>query len=265
VFQLDGKRVEAAPAGEERAYRVPLPEGRVGRTAILEVRYQLPANRLGGGSLYTPPVLLATAYAGPVRWLVSLPPGEVALTTDAAPVETRWRWRAGLFRPSATWTAEELDRWFRTGTDPTAADGGDAVVMSLASVDAVRVRRISRVGLVVGCSLGAMVLGWLVVRVRGSAGGVLVSLVAGAVAAGVVLEPLATQQVVSAAQPGVLVLLAVLVALAIARWYHRNRVTHLPGFTRRPAEVEPPANNRPRGADTTGSLQAAGSGVEHTT
>ena len=255
-FQIDGKRVEFATTSGERTYRVPLPEARPGRTAVLDVRYAVPANRPGGESLYSPPALAGTAFAGTVRWLVALPPGAVPLTTDGARVEQSWRWRGGTFRPSASSTPDELDRWFRTGTEPAVGDDGDALVAQQAVPEPLRVRRAGRVGFVVGCSLAFFVVGWVLSRVR--AAGWVTAVLCAALAAGAALEPLAASQVAAAVQPGAAALVLVLATVAAFRWYHRAAVTYLPGFTRRPVELEPSSVKPPRGGESTGSLVPLG-------
>jgi hypothetical protein len=257
-FQIDGKRVEFATTTEERVYRVPLPEARPGRTAVLEVRYTVPANRPGGASQYLPPVLAATAFAGSVRWLVALPPGAVPLTSDAARVELKWRWRAWLFQPAASSTAEDLDRWFRTGTEPAVGEGVESLLVVQPVPEPLRVRRADRIGFVVGCSLAAFAAGWLASRARGNLAGLLVAALGAAVAAGAVLEPLAASQAAAAVQPGVAALALTLAVQAGFRWYHRSAVTYLPGFTRRPVELEPSSVKPARGGESTGSLVPLG-------
>ncbi len=95
-FLRDGQKVEASPVPDAgtgaRTFRIPLPEPRPGRTAVIEVRYQLPAAR-GADSAYQPPLLPSAAFAGPVRWQVSVPPGALPLLTTGATAEFRWRWR----------------------------------------------------------------------------------------------------------------------------------------------------------------------------
>ena len=258
-FQIDGRKVDAAAVADDaQAYRVPLPEARPGRTAVLEVRYQLPANRPGGESLFTPPLLAATAFAGPVRWHVALPPGSLPLVTDAK-AEQRWRWRAAWFRPAGATTGEELDRWFRAGGELNDVDGGDAVSARQATAGPLRVHRVDRVGFAVLCSFAAFAVGWSATRVRASAAGVLVAAAGLLVAVGAALAPQAAAQAAAAAQPGVLALLLILAFQEGVRWHYRRRVTYLPGFSRRPVEAEPSAAGgtsarNPRGNESTGSL-----------
>ena len=80
-FLRDGKKVDPTPvpgtSGADRLFRVPLPEPRPGLVTVVEVRYQLPAGR--GDSTYHPPLLPSAAFAGPVRWQVSVPAGAVPL------------------------------------------------------------------------------------------------------------------------------------------------------------------------------------------
>jgi hypothetical protein len=112
---------------------------------------------------------------------------------------------------------------------------------------------------VVGCSLAAFFVGLLGTRVRGNAAGLVVAVCGGGLATFAILSPLAASQVAAAVQPGVAALLVVLASQAALRWYHRTRVTYLPGFTRRPIEPEPSATGASKHPPrTTGSLVPLG-------
>ena len=104
-FLRDGLKIEAVPGTEadgERLFRVPLPEPRPGRTAIVEVRYQLPASR-GREYAYQPPrlpsrgVCRSSAMAGNGRTRLRAAAHEWREPRDALAVAQRWR-RAGRGR-----------------------------------------------------------------------------------------------------------------------------------------------------------------------
>src|SRR5262249_21832474 len=149
----------------ERGFRVPLPESRPGRTVVLEVRYQLPAGRRFAEET-RPPRLPSAAFAGPVRWQVTVPPGEVPLViSPGARTEQRWRWRFGMFGPVAAVSADDLDRWFRAGSDPDGgseegwnAGAGESAVARTTGPEPIRVARVPRAGLVVVCSVMILLL-----------------------------------------------------------------------------------------------------------
>ncbi|HVK09341.1 MAG TPA: hypothetical protein VM597_11240 [Gemmataceae bacterium] len=269
---VDGKRVEVAPLSTEpRVVRVPVPEPRVGRPLLLDVRHLLPANRPGvfGDVTLTPPRLPGATFRTPARWQVILPTGAVPLTfgRDLQP-EVRWGVRRGMPAPVASASTEDLDQWMADGTDPDAdgeptaagAPSGDALTAVQPVLGSVKLYRFSRVRFAAVCSLAALVLGLAVSRLRpaliGPALGV-VGVAAAVLAAG---WPQPAAQVAAAALPGVVGLVAVLGGLAAVRWYYRRQVTHLPGFTRAPVAPAPstPGSSPPAGPRSS----QTGSGVE---
>ena len=236
AFLLDGRKVEATPVPGTRAVRVPLPEAKVGRAVVLEVRYRLAAGRGVAGAWLAPPVPKATT--GPVRWQVTVPGGNVPLVSGGGRAEQRWAARSLLFAPAPT-SAESLERWFQTDAD--ADDGAgppEAAVVRADGPGAVHVFCVPRVGLVVAASVGVLVVGLILSRLPGGAAGPAVAVLGGAAAIGAVLYPQPAGQIAGAAEPGAAALAVVLAVRAAARWYYRRRVTHLPGFTR--TRVEPP-------------------------
>jgi hypothetical protein len=251
----------ADPAGgSDRVVTVKLPAAKPGRTVVLEVRYQLAAGRPGDGALYPAPRPRA-AFSGPVRWQITVPSGSVPLILgDGLAAEQRWRLRSGMFVPGPAASTEELDRWFRTGTEPEGDGSGaaESVVVRQSGSGAVRVYHVPMVGLAVGCSVAVLLLGLVVSRLPGSVGGPAVALLAGAAAVGAVLFPQPAGQIAGAAQPGFAALLLVLAVQVAARWHYHRRVTHLPGFTRtRPEPVVVPAapsSDRAGQNGTTGAL-----------
>jgi hypothetical protein len=277
---LDGRTVGVAPTADPadpaaRVFRVPLPETRPGRapTAVLEVRYQLPANRGPWGDvLYLPPRLPAAAFAEPVRWHVTGPPGTLPLLTGAAWADQRWRWRNGLYAPVAGETADELDRWFRDGAEVNDSATVAAEVLAARQPNAgpLRVCHVPRAGLILVCSVLVFLVELLLTRLPRRWVPPALTVLGGLVAAGAVLYPQPAAQAVGAAEPGqAAAVLAFAVMLAV-RWYHRHRVTHLPGFTRTrplpdpsagtvvPALPAPSGRSRPLANGSTGTAAAAG-------
>jgi hypothetical protein len=275
---VDGRRVEAAavadPTAADRTLRVPLPEARAGRTVVLEVRYRLPPRRSGEDPLYLPPVLPDAAFAGPTRWQVTVPAGSVPLVPGgAASAELRWRSRWGMLSPAPAVSADDLDRWFRSGAEPdeaaspgeSAAAAGEPVVFRQATPAPVRVYRVPRVTLVAACSLAVLVLGLALARLPGWLAGPAVAFLGGAAAVAAVLVPQPAAAVAGACQPGLAALILVLVVQAAGRAYYRRRLTRLPGFTRtrlEPALVSangpaPSVRGRPPARGSTGSHSPA--------
>jgi hypothetical protein len=250
-----------------KVYRVPLPPDR--RAAVLEVRYSVASSRQPGGeSVFVPPQLLGAGYARTVRWQVNLPGGSLPLVVGAA-VESRWRWRFGMFAPAAGRTDGYLERWFQVGSraddEPGADEPGDAtaVIVGQASPEPLRVYRVSAVWFMVLCSVGVLLLGLIVTRLPAVAVGPVVLVLLAAAACAVVLVPHPAAQAAGAGQFGLAALVATLAVQAGVRWVYRRRVTHLPGFTRtRPepataAAGASSARGRPSINGSTGSVSPA--------
>jgi hypothetical protein len=272
-FRVDAER----PAGltqvtdpedaDRKVYRVPLPADR--RAAVLEVRYSVASARQPGGeSVCAPPQVLGAGYARTVRWQVNLPAGALPLVVGA-PVESRWRWRLGMFVPAAGRTDGYLERWFQVGSraddEPGADEPGDATAVTVgqASPQPLRVYRVPAVWFVVLCSVGVLLIGLIVTRLPTAVAGPAVVVLVAAGACAVVLAPHPAAQAAGAAQFGLAALVAALAVQGAVRWAYRRRVTHLPGFTRsRPepapsATVPSSARGRPSANGSTGSVSPA--------
>jgi hypothetical protein len=96
----------------------------------------------------------------------------------------------------------------------------------------VTVYLVPRVGWVAGVSAAAFLIGLLLSRLRARWLGPAVAVLGVAVATGAAVAPQPAAQVVAAAQPGVVLLLTLLVGSAAWRWYARRRVERLPSFSR---------------------------------
>ncbi|MCI0705406.1 MAG: hypothetical protein L0241_30465 [Planctomycetia bacterium] len=256
--RVDGQRVDLQPLGEAeggRKFRVMLPEGTTGRAVVLEVRYHLSGPRQAiGEAIYSPPRLIASAYSGPVRWLITEP-------ADAAPLllsgrarpEINWRWRGGIFAPTAA-TRDELDRWFQAGneSDSTASaqtpTDGERLAARQTSPEPVRVARVPWLALVIVCSVAVFIVVVVLTWLPTSAVGVVVALIGGAFGVGVVLYPQPAAQVVAASQPGLAIGLVAVAVQAIVRGYVRHRVKHLPGFSRTLPELATSTGSAPQPA-----------------
>lgn len=244
---LDGRKAEPIPGGASangRTIRVPLPEGRPGRSIVVEVRYQLPPGQAERGTVFTPPLPQA-ASTGPVRWQVTVPTGQIPLVTGGGRVEQRWALRTGLLAPAAV-SPDELERWFQTGTEPDRGTGPpETAVAMLTGFESVRVYHLPRVGLVIICSVTLLFVGLIVSRLPAGAAGLVVAALGGTAAVGAVLFPQPAGQIVGAAEPGLAALVLFLSGQLAARWHYRRRVTYLPGFARTWTEPTPVSAHGP--------------------
>ena len=104
--ESDGRGIGAGRIGADqpgrwlRRFRVTLPES-AARSAVLELSYTLPGSRhVFGETVYQPPLLAATSYTGPIRWLITEP-------SDAAPL---WFGNHGRAEIPGTFAASPMRR-----------------------------------------------------------------------------------------------------------------------------------------------------------
>ena len=271
-FLRDGQRIDATAVADrdgEPVYRLSLPGPRPGRTALVEVRYQLAAGR-NGDTEYLPPQLEAAAFAGPVRWQVTVPPGMVPLLSKGGLSEVRWRIRNGLVVPAAVGSSEELERWLQSGEEPHGLDdASDTVTARQTAPGTLVVHRVPRIGFTIACSVAVFLLYLLLTRLSVAAMGSAVAVTAGVIAVLAVVWPHPAAEAASAGQFGLAVVVVVVLYQLAARWQYRHRVTHLPGFARSLPEPPAPsgsakgpstARNRPAPVGSTGSAPAVPAG-----
>jgi hypothetical protein len=268
---LDGRKVtDLTPDPVSSTVGVPIAEPKPGRAyAVLEVRYQLPTARAAWAeTTLIPPVLSGAAYRAPARWQVAFPQDVTPLTWgDRFQPEARWGLRSGVATALPAATPQDLEQWFAAGVETdlpaeTGAgprrDAGEAVVGRQPLPGRVSLLTLPRAGWVTVCSLAALVLGVVLVRLPPAAIGPAVALVGSLVAVAAVVWPQPVAQAVAGCQPGLWAALLLLAGQVAIRWYYRRRVTHLPGFTRtrRDPGADPPAAPLGTSASATGSGSA---------
>jgi hypothetical protein len=253
-FFWDGLKVDAAllaEPGNEKVYRLPLPDGRSGRTVMIEVRYQLSVVRKELGEVeFVPPRLDNTAYAGPVRWQISFPTGTLPLLIRGASSEYRWQWRNIMFDAGPVKSTEELDQWLRSGSEPGGTDLpgtslGDILTARQAVPESLSLFRLPRTVFVIFCSTFIFVVLLVIVRLPGSLIGPAIALVSGALGIAAILFPQPAAEAAGACLPGLASLMLFLLGRSAIRWYYRQRVTHLPSFARVSADGSAPATSLP--------------------
>lgn len=269
-FFRDGQRITPAVRADgpdpERTYYVPLPEARPGRTTVLEVRYQLPAEPgQTGPATYRPPDWPAAVFVGPVRWQVRLPASTVPLLTDGAAAEFRWRLRPTGLLPLPAGSEDDLERWFHTGDEGPGADPGapDTLTARQSRPDPIGIYRVHQVALVIVASVVAFVLTVVLVRLPGEWAGPVVAVVAGGVGLAAVFAPHPVAHLAGACQPGLAAALVVLAVYAVSRRQFLRRLRRPPTFSWTPADssgtLVPTPTPRGRGtlAGSSGTAAAA--------
>ena len=215
----------------ERVLRIPLPESKPGRSMVLDIRDRMPAGTDDENHAAAPQPV--AAFAGPLRRFITGPSGTLPLVLSGGRTEQRWRPRLRHVRSGAGFQHDDLEKWFQSGSANDSESGSvDAAVVRSTSPETVRIYHVSQLKLVIGCSVGILLLmGLLVSRLPAGAVGPVVALAAGTLAVLAVFYPQLAAQLSAAAEPGLAVLLLVLVwpvrgPLALIA----ERVTFLPRF-----------------------------------
>jgi hypothetical protein len=254
-FFRDDVKVEPVLFTEPGTYRIPLPEPQPDRMTLVEVRYQLSAQRSRFGELTClPPDLPTAAFIGPVRWQVTVAPGVVPLFMGGGSPEVIWRIQNGRLVAGTT-SLEELERWLRAGGDRSSEDpgspSGESITAYQTAPRALTVYRVPQLGLIVTASVLACVLILALSRLPAGVVGLVLAVLGGTIALAAVLFAQPTAQIAIAAQAGLAAALVVLLIQVGVSWLYRRRVTYLPGFARgRPLPSAPsvPSSARNRAA-----------------
>jgi hypothetical protein len=245
---------DARPVPRGTLVRLRLPGALARRPAVLRLVYHLSPDRLGATGLTTPlvpPVPLGEAGPIPARWQITAPAGWVVVAPEAAPGSPiTWGLRGLLLAPRSGLTAADLEAWFaggereaseRRGSSPPAADGVAAtptLVLWRDGTGTVTLTHVHQKVWLVVCSLSLVVLGLALVRLALSAGRrwvwacVLAALAVLGGLALVVFAPGLAGLVAYGCQPGLLVL----VVLVLVQWMlherYRRQIIFLPSFSR---------------------------------
>jgi hypothetical protein len=215
---------------------------------LLEVSYELGgANGAAGtegdstlGSLQTtlyPPVLPHVLFGGKVRWQIDPAPAELVLNPGwEATSEERWGLRGWLLASRPALTTAELERWL-TGKEG-AAETEPTLLCAQTTPEPLHLIRVARKTWLLMCSLLFLALGLglsFAPLVRGPlrvlcwAVVVLISL---AVIASVLAWPGILPDVLYGCEPGLAVLVPILVVQWMVQKRYRRQLVFMPGFTR---------------------------------
>jgi hypothetical protein len=256
IEPLESPTSDGEDGRRSRTYlgRLLLPDSLPRLPVVLEVTYQLPPSRSSfANSLQTvfQPVTIPGLLAGvPVRWQLDLPPSWVPLPLDG---DASWTWgrRGWLLAPEPATTNGDLERWLWGEDDTTPSTLSDEEAAQVPSYVCWRggmapltLYHVPQTAWLLVCSLGILLLG-LTVSYAGLRRGfnsaeagrgrlfyfslTLLGLVAAAV--GLIWPNLLTT-ILYGAEPGLAVLLVVLLVQWLLHESYRRRVVFLPGFRR---------------------------------
>lgn len=247
--------VEAA-AGDDGRPRAPsvarlrLPAALPRYPAALEVSYQLAPSRGGFASalqtVFQPVTIPDLPDGVPVRWQLDLPPSWVPLPLEG---DAAWSWgrRGWLLAPRAPVNNGDLERWFWGEKDDARELPDDEAALVPSHVcwqsgqEPLRLYHAPQTAWLLCCSLAVLLvgltLGHAAMRTtleqgRGWLFHVLLCLLAAAVVGVGLLAPGLLVSIVYGAEPGLAVLLVVLLVQWLLQHSYRRRVVFLPGFRR---------------------------------
>jgi hypothetical protein len=257
---FDGRKVEwdavtlpAASRSGRHLIRLRLPPGVPARPAVLEVTYQLAPTRGGVAStlrtVLEPATIPSLAAGVPTRWEIDLPAGWVPLPLEGGNDDS-WRWgrRGWLLAPMPAVTHGELEHWFwgESGRGPGLSEDEAGLIPShvcwRSGPAPLALSHVPQQAWLLVCSVGVLLVGLLLgraaLRLPGEEGGrgrlfwfILSGLGAG-LAVVALLWPGLLAAVFYGGQPGVVVLLTVLLVHWFLHDRRRRRVVFLPGFRR---------------------------------
>jgi hypothetical protein len=293
---LDSAASDSEEGRRSRTYlgRLQLPESLPRLPVVLEVAYQLPPSRSGfASSLQTvfQPVMIPGLLAGvPIRWQLDLPPSWVPLPLDA---DASWSWgrRGWLLAPLPATTCGDLERWLWGEDDLPASTLSEEEAAQVPSylcwgsgMTPLTLYHVPQTAWLLVCSLVVLLLG-LTLGYAGIRRGLnsaepgrgrlfyLSLTVIGLTAATVgLIWPNLFTTIVYGAEPGLAVLLVVLLVQWLLHESYRRRVVFLPGFRRvktgssltRAARTEAAAlPGTPRPAEEGRPPASVGSGRSH--
>lgn len=271
-FLRDGQKILdvtpiSDPGGTHRAFRIPLPDPSVTKSATFEIRYQLPTVHSEiGETAYPPPLLSNSVFVGPIRWQVTVPQGTIPFLVSGATPEFHWRWRIWGLAPVPARSSSELEKWFQAGDEiPTGEESvsaqGESITARQIVPASVSVYRFPRTGFAILCSVVLFFLTLTLSRLPISVVGPVIAVLCGIVGISAVLLPHIAAQVAGACQAGLVGATVVLMIQAGIRSYYHHRINHLPGFARihpvslgSVSPLPPSTRNRPANV---GSVSAA--------
>lgn len=239
---LSEKRLlwQTVPANPLRV-RLPLEPDLFRPPVLLDLTYEIPPSRTDGGSFLIhrlkAPVFADDFLVDHVRWSIVLPSGWLPLTTSANYVmDQRWSLQGWLFGPRPAYSGQDLEAWLAGNPDAAPArDAEPALVCRGNALEPLAVAAFPKQALwILGCSLLFLVVSLPLLLAAWPRGLVWVAaaLIAVAVVSVAVAWPSVLRVVAYGCQPGICVLLGVLVLHWMLQERYRRQIVFLPGFSR---------------------------------
>jgi hypothetical protein len=240
---LGGKGLTWQPVADSPSVaRLPIEPERFSVPLLLELRYEIAPNQTEGngpfGSTLFPPAFPEGVLSGPLRWAVTLPAGWVPLHVGGGYLtDQRWGWRGWLLAPRPVLSSAALEDWFQGGSViPPDAEPEATLVCRGTALKPLGLLLVPQQQVwLLGCSLALLLVG-LVLGVAPLPRGLfwpLLALLGAGLLLTAVLWPVTFRAFVFGCQPGVLVLLVVVLVQFTLHRRYRRQVVFLPGFRRR--------------------------------
>jgi hypothetical protein len=225
--------------------RIVLEPGERGKPAELEIAFVLTPGRISGShalvSTLQPPFLHGDLGLAPVRWQVVLPPTWLPLFhRESFPSGFKWGLRGWLLAPQPALDGADLERWFlgpeEAPQEKTETAANPTVVCWCAGSARLRLVHVPQEAWLFLCSLLVLLAGGGLIFLtlpRVLIWGMGIVLLGGGLAAGF-FWPGLLASIFYGCQPGLLVLLPLLVLHEVFQQRYRRKVENLPSFRREP-------------------------------
>ena len=167
LAMLDGKRVEAQAAGENR-FSLPLPGDGEIRSYLLELRYHFPGQRPAQGLLsFDFPRLGSNVWTRRMYWQLILPQNEhVLINPPGFDREYCWKWSGYFWGREPVLNQTQLETWIGTPQHAILPEGAGVYLYgNLGNADHAELRTVGRTLIVAIASGAALVLGLLLIYV----------------------------------------------------------------------------------------------------
>jgi hypothetical protein len=220
--------------------RIPIEPDLYQEPVMFDMRYQLSPQSAGREwswrqLVLQPPVLRNQVLLDRARWQIELPLDWITLLPYGATVEHGWGWSGALWAPLVGVSNRKLEQWISNKQTDQANGGATAgLIYAQSNLSPLGLVLVSQRQWLLGCSLLVLAVGFVLVLapLPPAYFWLAITVTAISVATATVLWPTIIPLAVYGAEPGVVVLLFVLLLHWLLYQRYRRRVVFMPGFTR---------------------------------
>jgi hypothetical protein len=181
-----------------------------------------------------PAVLRNSVHLGRTRWHIELPSGRIAIYSGNDSVaEDGWGLRGWLIGPHPALSGSDLEQWPPGGAKSQSLETTEpSFVASQTAIGTLPLVHVPERAWLFGCSVIGLLLGWGVVRLRGSSFWFSVILLGLVLCTMMVLCPEISRLVAYGCEPALVVAFALAGTSFIRQGRYHRHIMYIPGFTR---------------------------------